>query len=310
MGNKIVLITNRGIRPNRTGATLFKNRMTKSDHRLRCAVIDEGGNKDKYSLSLVAQGEEQTCLSQAIDDSNDKPWIFFVHGNNQTLKKNLKKCFALRDLYDVNVVAFSWPSVHHGHFMGTLGLIPYQPNPVKYLTRQLTRKLKQYGKARKNAELSAKDLSDSLALFKNALGGTEVKARFVCHSLGHRVLMLSDQHRNLSESLEPFEHVLLHQADEDNEGHRDWVTAIGKGEKTVITTNENDTVLKISNLYNHKSLNNQRLGNVAKHDEHEPPTYKDFTGVKHVSLTGHTLFLTDSEDNPEVFNYFNSLIGE
>ncbi len=310
MDSRIILISNRGVRPNRTGETLFKNKLTKSDHRLRCAEVNPASNKKKYSLNLVDQGHEESYISNAISESNDKPWVFFVHGNNQTLHKNLKKCFELRNLYGVNVLAFSWPSVHHGKLRAILGYVPFQPHVGKYASRQLKRKLKQYGKARKNAEHSAKDLSESLVVFKNALSGSSAKANFVCHSLGHRVLKLSNDYQELSSTLEPFESVLLHQGDEDNEGHKDWISPIGEEGKVFVTTNEKDKVLELSNIYNHKSMKNNRLGNVPKPNEPRPPTYKDFTGAKNIGFSGHTIFLTSKNDNPEVYSFFQPIIGE
>lgn len=309
MESKIILITNRGVRPNRTGETLFKNKLTKSDHRLRCAVVNPGSKRGKYALTLIGEGQEQAFVNDAIANSNGKPWVFFVHGNNQTLNKNLKKCFDLRKLYGVNVLAFSWPSTHYGKIRNIAAFFPLKPTITGNIGKYVKRKLKQYGKARKNAGLSAQDLASSLMLFKSAVAGTNVTTNFICHSLGHRVLKLSSEYQDLSNSMEPFGKVLLHQADEDNSNHKDWVLPIGKGENTVVTTNKKDKVLLLSNIYNHRSKENQRLGNVPKNDEASPPTYKDFTGVKKIGLSGHTAFLTEHKDNPEVYSYFKSVIA-
>lgn len=310
MESKIILISNRGVRENRSGETLFKNKLTKADNRLRCAEVKPNSKKNKYSLNLIDSGQEQSFIDDNLANSNDRPWVFFVHGNNQTLNKNLKKCFALRNLYNVNVIAFSWPSVHHGKIRNLIGYIPFQPNIAKYASRQLKRKLKQYGKARKNAQLSAEDLSNSLLMFKNSVSQSNVTANFVCHSLGHRVLKLSNDHNQLASTLAPFTNVLLHQADERNEDHKDWVVPIGKGEKIFVTTNKKDKILELSNIYNHKSLKNKRLGNTPKNREPQPPTYKDFTGARKTGFTGHTLFLVPESDNPDVFAFFQPIIGD
>ena len=306
--SKIVIISNRGVRPNRSGETLFKNQLTKSSHRLRCAEVNPGGHKKKYSLALVEEGQEQAFLNTTVTESNGRPWVFFVHGNNQTLHKNLKKCFALRKTYNVNVLAFSWPSVHHGKIRNLLNYIPVQPRIGKYLTKQIKRKLKQYKKARHNAKLSAPDLSTSLSMFSSALAISNSSANFVCHSLGHRVLKLSHQHSPLSTALQPYSNVLLHQADEDNDDHRDWIDEIGKGEQVFITTNEKDKVLELSNIYNHKTLKNQRLGNVAKSTTNGSPVYKDFTGMKKLGFSGHTMFILDKRDNTTTHAFFNPII--
>lgn len=307
--NKIILISNRGVREKRSGATLFKNKLTKSSHRLRCAEINQSGTHKKYQLTLVDKGDEQNYLSNAVETGNDNPWVFFVHGNNQTLDKNLKKCFKIKDLYDVNVVAFSWPSVHHGKIRGKLNYVPFQLNFGKYLTRQLVSKIKQYRKAKNNAELSAPDLIDSLTMAKNSFSNSSSKVSFVCHSLGHYVLQKANDHQSLGDVMFWFNNVLLHQGDADNKNHEHWVDAIGKGESVVVTTNEKDKILEVSNIYNHKSMKNKRLGNVSKDGGSSSPVYKDFTGTKNIGLTGHTIFLTSRDKNEDVFNFFKSIIS-
>ncbi len=304
MAGDIILITNRGVRPSRKGATLFKNRMTTSPHRLRCAAVTEGSRKGKYRLALVDQGDERQFIMDAVASDNDKPWVFFIHGNNQTLDKNLKKCFELRKLYDVNVLAFSWPSVHHGKIRAILNYIPRQPNVLIYGSRQLKNKLKQYKKAKKNAVSSAPDLSAALNIAEDAFHAANVKAHFVSHSLGAFVLENSHKHQNLKDSLSYFDNVIVHQADADNDGHREWVDAIEKGDSVVVTTNKHDKVLEVSNIYNHQSLHNQRLGNVPKQTESGSPAYKDFTGMKKLGFSGHTIFLTSPDKNSDVYSYF------
>ena len=42
--------------------------------------------------------------------SEKKNCVFFVHGFNQSFKKNLEKSLALEKEHDVEVIAFSWPS--------------------------------------------------------------------------------------------------------------------------------------------------------------------------------------------------------
>ena len=310
MGNKIVLITNRGVRPKRRGATLFKNKLSKSSHRLRCAEVNPGSKKNKYKLTLVDKGNEQNYLNHVVSSSNNKPWVFFVHGNNQTLDKNLEKCFKLRELYDVNVLAFSWPSVHHGKIRGALNYIPRQPSIGRYLTRQLKAKQKQYIKAKVNAELSAPDLSKSLAMAESAFIAANANSNFVCHSLGHYVLQNSHEHVVLGKSMSCFKNVLLHQGDADNEDHESWVYEINKGKSVVVTTNEKDKILELSNIFNHKSMKNARLGNVRKLSDENSVKYKDFTGAKNIGFSGHSIFLTPSSKNEEVHSFFKSIIGE
>ena len=58
--------------------------------------------------------------------STGKNCVFFVHGFNQSFKKNLEKALAIENEHDVEVVAFSWPS-----------------NPGGSKTREYTEELKE-----------------------------------------------------------------------------------------------------------------------------------------------------------------------
>ena len=178
-----------------------------------------------------------------------------------------------------------------------------------YATRQLQNKLKQYKKARTNAKLSAPDLANSLDMARIAFEGSSRKANFVSHSLGNYVLENSHNHKSLRESLSYFDSILLHQGDADDKNHRLWIDAIEKNSSVVVTTNEKDKILEISNIYNHKSMKNKRLGNVSKATKPDSPIYQDFTGTKNIGFTGHTIFLTPLEKNSDVFLFFKPIIG-
>ena len=305
MEGKIILISNRGVREKRSGSTLFKNALTKTDHRLRCASVNTGSRHKKYRLTLCDEGQEQSFLNDSVSDVNGKPWVFFLHGNNQTLDKNLKKCFALRDHYDVNVLAFSWPSTHHGKIRKWLNLMPRNPSIGRFAKRQFKAKVKQYKKARKNARESSADLRQALEMAASSFNNGSVTHNFICHSLGNYLL----QHTaDLAQALATFNHVVLHQGDADDENHRQWVDRIGKGANVVITINEKDKVLKASNAFNHRSLKNQRLGNVSKTTSSGSPTYRDFTGEDDLGFSGHTMFTLSAEENSQVNAFFKPLL--
>ena len=68
-------------------------------------------NKQPYCFELIQEGEEAARLQEQVEMyDNGKPWIFFVHGNNQTFAKNIIKMRKIQHKYDANMIAFSWPS--------------------------------------------------------------------------------------------------------------------------------------------------------------------------------------------------------
>lgn len=64
-------------------------------------------NKTPYCFNLVPEGEEPIALQHQLDSyDNGKPWLFFVHGNNQTFAKNIMKMRKIQHQYDANMIAF------------------------------------------------------------------------------------------------------------------------------------------------------------------------------------------------------------
>ena len=120
----IIIVTNRDVR--KKGTTVFKNDddapfgddLQKRPDELRLATAErqDGG---KWKVNLLPDTKKdphtsETLFKKVLADMKkgriSKKWLFFVHGFNQSFRHNLDKCHALEKIYNVNVVAFSWPS--------------------------------------------------------------------------------------------------------------------------------------------------------------------------------------------------------
>ncbi|KAA3651414.1 MAG: alpha/beta hydrolase, partial [Proteobacteria bacterium] len=82
--------------------------------------IKTGDNAGQWRIKLVKEPKNLTAdnlpskhefaaLRKRLHQAN-KNCVFFIHGYNQSFQKNLAQSLLIEQLYDVEVVAFSWPS--------------------------------------------------------------------------------------------------------------------------------------------------------------------------------------------------------
>jgi len=317
--NRIVLITNRAIRGNgtRKGQTLLKNVLKKANEPLRIAEVNPRSTKKHWQLGLVAEEKNSQFLKELAQESNGNGWLVFVHGNNQTSAKNLAKCFKLAELYNVNVLAFSWPSVHYGKIKSWLQFLPTSGvTPVGYVGKLLLGKIKQYKKAQKVARQSTHDFAASLQFIKENfipnLSEDESVPNIVFHSMGNYLLKeTTDTTKyDMAGLLEGFNRIVLHQADCKNQNHQQWLKLLAHN-NVHITCNRKDKALMLSDYVNHLKGRNSRLGNVVNENNlTESINYQDWTSAHRKSASrGHALFLTKAARSPELHGYFEQLFS-
>ena len=216
-----------------------------------------------------------------------KNCVFFVHGFNQSFEKNLEKCLALENEHNVEVIAFSWPS-----------------NPGGFKT-------KEYRQAKRNATASVGALDstlEKLGLYmkepfnKQALEACNVKLSLMTYSLGNFLFKNYIRDSSYEDETRIFENVILCQADVDNKHHAEWVDNINAGKRVYITINENDYVLKWSDI----NFQEDRLGRTAKNLNSANAVYFDFTDGPGVGKT-HGLFYKETNDT--VKHFFTEVVN-
>ncbi|QOL25852.1 alpha/beta hydrolase [Thalassotalea sp. LPB0316] len=240
----------------------------------------------KWQVRLMSEPSKITANNipsrKAFNELRDKlrhsgkNCVFFVHGFNQSFEKNLEKAYKMQQVHNVEVVAFSWPS-----------------NPGGFKT-------KEYRVAKRNAVASVGALDATLEKFgsylkepfnKEALESCNVKISFMTYSLGNYLFQNYVNNASYEEETRIFHNVILCQADVDNAGHAHWVDQIESGKKVYITINENDWVLKWSDV----NFQKDRLGRSAKHLNASNALYFDFTDGPGVGKT-HGVFYQPTND--------------
>ena len=221
---------------------------------------------DTYELSPITDQSSELAnndtakalMAQHVNElNNNRPWLLFLHGNNQTLETNLQKARRIQDLYQVNLLIYSWPSKAFDDdietFLITAGLASFLPGgwifTKRLAGRGLKRKIKQYKMARQNAKLSAKPFINALHFLNQHLiaplqaqGGV---FNMMTHSLGHKVLKDAVVRNPGCFDNIHFNNCILHQADEDYTAHPSWARhlPVETSSKVTITNNYNDLVL-------------------------------------------------------------------
>lgn len=224
-------------------------------------------NKTPYHFELVNEGEEADKLQEQLGQyDNGKPWMLFVHGNNQTFAKNIMKMRKIQHKYDVNMIAFSWPARSYEDklllkIVSAILTAAVTKNIVlgfKLVGKALERKIKQYKDAQQKATLSVESFNQAFQLlqseFLNPLktAHPDTHVSFLVHSLGHKVLKEAVEANNGLSDFE-FDKILLHQADEDITDHPEWIKQlqVAKHENIMVSRNRKDAVLFLSDMLNH-----------------------------------------------------------
>ncbi len=258
--------------------------------------------KRNSRLELYNEQNKHRLFDKLVNRINNgeralnRPWVLFVHGNNQNTEKNIAKAIDIERLHKVNVIAFSWPSQPYtGKEDAMLRLIKKEAvknlireiggnNIVNLALSKLAEKseeyLRNYLLARIHAEQSPQDFVQALKAINSMLlkqTGKRVKLSLLSHSLGNYLLQNTVQQHRLPIS---FHHILLHQADVDAFDHESWAgKLLHRSRKVFITSNQYDYVLMASKFVNRK----ERLGHSTQYRQCSKCLYLDFTDAPDVS---------------------------
>ncbi len=277
---------------------------------------EELGNVDLHLIPDLKEKVEEIVQS----GQEQKNWIAFLHGNDQKLYKNIRKCKIIADKYDKNVIVFSWPSWEApdkddefrtitDHLIGISRA--FTPNALEF-SKFLDIKREQYHDARVNAIKSINHLSQFFDHLKELnfidMGdfNKEFRMSFLVHSLGHYILREHIQDSNYPNRLPFFDNIILHQGDEFNNQHHEWVTKLQDNcNEIYVTYNEHDAVLELSDMIHEQNASlprgillgrfkNDRLGNSRR--------YKWKNGVAGVNYLDLSTYVPIGEHGP-CFSY-------
>ncbi len=266
---------------------------------------------DNFEVDIIETENHQQYLSEVVDEqgANGLSWLFWIHGNNQTLEASLETCFAFQKTFPVNIVLFAWPSRSYNpkslaHLLFSAITMVHPATRIlsrMSLIKAVYERYRQYRVAKKLAIKTTQQLTDAYQLLVDHLFSRLEKKSVSCnllvHSLGHYLLAQTF----VSEEKYPgfqFDNGLFHQGDiEFNEG-AEWISSCKLVKQKYITINRNDYALYFSGLCNNRFKYSQartRLGNSSLMSS-DHCTIIDFTnakgiGVSHDILWSNTLEL-------------------
>lgn len=307
----IIVVSNRnvaGADPNSTEKVVGDEKMFGDDfnaeggaNELRVATAKKTDKKwevtllpdksDKNGTPATEQLFEETI--QEIRAGNlSKNWVVFIHGFNQSFKKNLGKCKEIED-YGVNVIALSWPS---------------NPGPNGgFVISAAKKKRREYRNARANARLSVTAVDRFIErivryVHKSVEDDCPISLSLLVHSLGNYLFQQTVEGHVFTNDLSIFDNIILNAADVDARDHAAWLDLLDDAKRVYVTINEMDSVLKISTL-----VNGRRLGNTAYQLDADLPVYMDFTFGDDVGIE-HRLFRPRVK-NPVIKKFYSRALN-
>ena len=217
---------------------------------IRLATADYNPSTNRWAVDLRPEPNDLTdtvppskqlfneVLAGIQAGTYRKTWVFFIHGFNQTFASGLQTSWQLSQLYDVDVILFSWPS-----------------NPGGFVTDE-------YRRARQAAKASANALDRTLDKLGSYLLNRPYEEMWRCpaslnllaHSLGNFMLESVAREPIFIPNVSLFKNLIFHQADVNNRLHKYWIDQVEYGTRLYVTINEEDLVLKASDLINPNRL--------------------------------------------------------
>lgn len=218
--------------------------------------------------------------------TKDRNCVFFVHGYNTNIRSAIESAARIEELYDVEVILFSWPSIGGGEGKKSFGKDLYGTANYKRDKRVAAQSVGALDRCfeyldRYIRHVEAKDPCDK-------------RFTLVCHSMGNWLLktLLKSSVYNGETLL--FDNVVLCAADVNNDGHELFTDKILHRRRIYITINENDGPLGWSRR-KLGGLQKARLGHYTKNLVSQIAVYLDFTDGKHVG-DSHSYFMDSTCD--------------
>ena len=235
--------------------------------------------------------------------------LIYLHGNNNLPSTCFERCARLEEIYNLEVIGFSWTSegyLSSGEDLPNIAaaVVTVQSDEHEYSLADVDannrkeswaqRKIRHYHQAKINAQ----DSGDALARFFRLLGAARLYVNhqpmtIAAHSLGCHFLQYAIENESTTESLGAAHNIALLAACCRADGHEGWIRKIVPKGQVFITFNKGDSVLFGASIADGQQT---KLGT-------EPGTrivsskvrYVSFTNAK-VGFGGHGYFVWDAGD--------------
>lgn len=251
----MLMFTNRIVQQAQ-GPAAFTRRFRPATGWLSSAVVQRQGAS--FSVDqLMADIDDDTAMQSLVPlFGGARPLLLYVHGNNNTPAACFERCARLQEIYDVEVLGFSWPSEG---FLSSGDEQPDLPDAaddagdenatasVKSHNQGLgpiQRKIMRYQQAKLNAQRGVLALARLLRLLASArLYVNRQPISLAAHSLGAHHLQHTLDVPGAQESLGAQHNVALLAPCCRAEGHAAWLQRIRPRGRTYVTFNQEDWVL-------------------------------------------------------------------
>jgi hypothetical protein len=229
----IILITNRKFDPHSKDKAYFGNEID-PEGKLRYLVAS--CNNNKWTISLKETLEEAISLTKVSRD-----YLFFIHGDGQTLPDVLDRCIRIERLYAINVIAFDWPS------------------KIPDFSR-----MRNFYNSKRNAKRSVTALEESLIEFGNYISQNGknhdiIHSTLFVHSLGNFIIKKFVDNSTAISAKTKFDNILLNAPAVKQKKHRKWVEKLNFQKKIYITSNKKDRTLYGAHLITFRRQLGERL---------------------------------------------------
>ncbi|WP_211826292.1 alpha/beta hydrolase [Kistimonas asteriae] len=280
---------------------------TLGSDEIRVAIADYQGSKG-WSLDIL----DDTCLLngkpvpaseyafrylQQRMKQHQRNCLFYVHGFNNDFADVLTTAHELESLYDVEVVAFSWPANGRQAFAGRAGGV------ASYLS----------DKREANQSVVALDrvlekLCWYLGCYNSDDDICDMRLSILFHSMGNYLFKCLFKSGVFQGETGVFDNVILCQADVNNLDHELWVDRIAFRRRLYITINENDYALGASRMkFGERQL--ARLGHFSTNLVAGNACYINLTEADQVNMSHSPFDHATTCQNPKLQQLFRSLFN-
>ena len=295
---RMLVITNRNIVENATGASLFGEKVNdKGPCELRLAWADKDGNDD-WKVCLIPEKHQDSpddpaskhALKEYFEElkEREKACVLYIHGFNKNFRESLEQAHNISETYQVGVVAFSWPSYPGGLIDGYYIGKAIASNSVVALDRTL----ETFCSVIHSVKVQEPDYVRGLSI------------NLLIHSLGNYMFEKFIRDPIFSTETRVFDNIVLNAADVDLKGHERWTNKLKYAKRVYATINEEDWVLDWSLWGN---SHRKRLGNSDRRFVSKRLIYFDLSGGKDVGNC-HEHFGETAKANPVVEAFFTRVL--
>lgn len=309
----MLIFTNRAVDSLATDPSAFGRSFTPAAATLGFASVDRASAG--WSLGgVTADASDNAALALLVGlFQGGRPVLAYLHGNNNTPAACFERCARVAEIYDVEVVGFSWPSegfLSDGSDLpGLLAAAADETDAdADALDRALVgvhdgnrtegaiqRKIRRYQQAKVNAKESIDAVARFFRLLATArLFANQQKLTIAAHSLGVHLLKNTIEVPAAAESIGTAQNIVLLAACVRAGGHAEWLAKLHPKGQVFVTFNKGDTVLLGAFIAdNHET----KLGTEPGPEllRSGAVRYISFTGAR-TGAFGHRYFVADTGD--------------